>query len=64
LPKRKQNNYYLSNAAEQDIDEIITYIAEENPKAAHGFLDELYNAMARLSDYPDIGCHAASIAVK
>jgi len=33
--------YYLSSEAERDIDEIITYIAQENPTAAHKFLDAL-----------------------
>lgn len=28
---------YLSPAAENDIDEVITYLAQENPKAAHSF---------------------------
>jgi plasmid stabilization system protein ParE len=36
--------YYLSPAAEQDIDEVITYLAGENPTAAHTFLDALYDA--------------------
>jgi len=27
-------HYFLSPAAEQDIDEIVTYIAKESPKAA------------------------------
>lgn len=34
-------NYFLSPEAENDIDEIITFIAQENPKAAHTFLDSL-----------------------
>jgi plasmid stabilization system protein ParE len=32
-------DYYLSPEAEHDIDEIVTYIAQENPTAAHTFLD-------------------------
>lgn len=46
---------YLSPAAEQDIDEIITYIARENPIAAHSFLDTLYNAFEKLTDNPEMG---------
>ncbi len=42
--------YYLSHEAENDIDEIITYIAKENPSAAHKFLDSLYSAFEKLSD--------------
>jgi len=47
--------YYLSPHAENDIDEIITYIAKENPDAAHSFLDAVYETMERLSENPDIG---------
>jgi antitoxin ParD1/3/4 len=32
---------FLSPAAEKDIDEIVTYLAQENPVAAHAFLDSL-----------------------
>lgn len=39
------SKYYLSPAAEQDIEEVITYLAQENPAAAHVFLDSLYDAM-------------------
>jgi plasmid stabilization system protein ParE len=48
-------NYFISPAAEQDIDEIVTYIAQENPNAAHQFLDSLYDAMEKLSDNPLLG---------
>lgn len=34
--------YFLSHIAEQDIDEIITYIAQENTQAAYDFVDTLY----------------------
>lgn len=47
--------FYLSAEAENDIDEIITYIARENPSAAHTFIDSLYEAMEKLSDNPDMG---------
>ncbi len=36
---------FLSSAAENDIDEIITYLAPENPKAAYTFLDSLDDAI-------------------
>ena len=45
-------NYYLSPIAENDIDEIITFLSKENPNAAHAFLDALYEAMEKLSDNP------------
>ena len=49
------SKYYLSPIAEQDIDEVITYLAQENPAAAHVFLDSLYNAMESLADNPHLG---------
>ena|SRR3990167_2464528 len=50
-----KSSYYLSPIAEQDIDEVITYIAQENSAAAHKFLDALYDAMEKLSDNPYLG---------
>ncbi len=47
--------YYLSPAAEQDIDEVITYLAQENLRAAYTFLDSLYDAMENLSANPHLG---------
>lgn len=46
---------FFSPAAEQDVDEIVTYIANENPQAAHSFLDALFEAINNLSDHPDMG---------
>lgn len=46
---------FLTPAAERDIDEIITYLAEENPKTASKFLDALFDAMEKLADHPDMG---------
>ena len=37
------NNYFLSPIAEQDIDEIVSYIAEENATAALTLLDVMYD---------------------
>ena len=49
------SKYYLSPAAEQDIEEVITYLAQESPAAAHIFLDSLYSAMENLSDNLHLG---------
>lgn len=35
-------HYFLSLAAEQDRDDIVSYIAEDNPSAALKLLDTLY----------------------
>ncbi len=49
------SNTILSLAAENDIDEIITYIAKENPAAAQSFLDSLFDAINLLADNPEAG---------
>jgi len=49
------SSIFLSPAAEKDIDEVVTYLAQENPVAAHTFLDSIMDAMEKLSDHPDIG---------
>lgn len=45
----------LSVVAEQDIDEIITYLAQENSVVAQTFLDALFDAMDNLAEYPELG---------
>ena len=45
----------LSVVAEQDIDEIITYFAQENPVVAQTFLDALFDAIDNLAEYPELG---------
>lgn len=47
--------YFLSAYAEQDIDEVITYLANENPKAANDFVDALYDAFNKLAENPILG---------
>lgn len=47
--------YFLSAIAEQDIDEIVSYIAHENASAALTFLDTLYESMDMLSLNPMLG---------
>ena len=46
---------FLSPIAEQDIDEIITYLAQENPVVARTFLDALFSAMDNLAEFPELG---------
>ena len=48
-------SYFLSPIAEQDIEEIITYIAEENSTAAYDFIDALYAAFSDLAKNPYMG---------
>jgi plasmid stabilization system protein ParE len=47
--------YFLSSVAEQDIDEIVSYIIHENPNAALRLLDALYEAMDILAENPMLG---------
>ncbi len=48
-------SYFISSIAEQDIDEAITYLAKENPTAAHDFVDALYDSFEKLADNPMLG---------
>ena len=49
------NQYFLSSIAENDIDEIISYIALENQAAASKFLNKLFETFDMLSRNPMIG---------
>lgn len=49
------STYFLSPIAEQDIDEMVSYIAQENPSAAMKLLDTLYAAMDNLASNPMLG---------
>ncbi len=48
-------NYFLSTIAEQDIDEITSYVARNNSVAALKLLDALYESMDMLSLNPTMG---------
>jgi plasmid stabilization system protein ParE len=47
--------YVLSPIAEQDIDEIISYLALENPEAAYDLVDALYDSFEKLAQNPYLG---------
>lgn len=49
------SSFFLSEIAEQDIDDIVTYIAQDNSKAAMKLLDSLYNTMDNLVINPMLG---------
>ncbi|MBY0544904.1 MAG: type II toxin-antitoxin system RelE/ParE family toxin [Gammaproteobacteria bacterium] len=49
------SNYFLSQIAEQDIDEIITFIALDNRVAAMKFMDSLFETLDMLSENAFIG---------
>lgn len=48
-------SYFLSAFAEQDIDELVSYLAAENQKAADDLVDALYEAFKKLADNPMMG---------
>lgn len=49
------NEILISRIAEQDIDDVITYLAKENTNAAYDFIDALYTAFDKIADNPYIG---------
>jgi plasmid stabilization system protein ParE len=49
------NTYFLSSIAEQDIEDIVSYIAQENPNAAMRLLEGLFDAMNKLALNPMLG---------
>lgn len=47
--------YTISPAAEQDMEDIVSYIAQDNPNAALNLLDTFYEAMDKLATHPQLG---------
>jgi len=45
----------LSQEALSDLDEIWLYIARENPNSADRVIDEIYEAIYKLAEFPGIG---------
>ena len=50
-----RSRYFLTRLAEQDIDEIVSYIAQDNTQAAYDFIDALYDSFESLCDNPFMG---------
>ena len=48
-------NLVITSTAEQDLDEIETFISEDSPSAALRFLDSLSELFLKLTDMPGIG---------
>lgn len=49
------SHYRLTPEAREDLDEIWLYIAADNPNAADGFLDTLYERFVLLAGQPLLG---------
>jgi len=50
-----KRNFRLTTDATQDLFEIASYIAKDNPAAAERFLEFFEHACDRLSDLPEMG---------
>ncbi len=48
-------NFLILPQAEQDLDEIWWYIAQDNPKNADRFLDSIQETCVVVSEYPNMG---------
>lgn len=48
-------SYKLTHQAEQDLREIWTYIAQDNPTAADKVLGNLYHSFSQLGQFPKSG---------
>lgn len=57
-------SYFISLAVEQDIDEIVTYLAKESKQAAFKLLDHLYEAMDKLAENPMLGHYREDLTDK
>lgn len=51
----KKYNINITEAAEQDLAEIIEYIAIDNPAAAIKLADKIDESILKLEDFPHIG---------
>ena len=49
------SRYILTKSAENDIDDIVTYITQDNANAAYDFIDALYDSFELLCDNPLMG---------
>jgi plasmid stabilization system protein ParE len=49
------NSFVLTDLAQEDLDEIIDFIAMDNPTSARAVLNKFYDAFAILADNSQIG---------
>ena len=49
------SRFKLSNQAEQDLEDIWTYIAQESEQAADALIDEIIQRFPKLAAFPDRG---------
>lgn len=51
----KMNSYNLSRKAEQDLEDIWVYIAQQNQLAADKQIAQILNRLPMLAQFPDMG---------
>ena len=56
------SRFRLTHLANRDLDEIATYIARDNPPAAHRLVDKLFERFEMLTRQPLIGESCAELA--
>jgi len=50
-----ESNYSIRKKAEQDLDDILSYIAEDNPKSALALYETFLKQFESLSLFPEMG---------
>lgn len=56
------SNFALSQRAEEDIESILNYIAEDDPRAVLAFYKDLERVFRRLARHPKVGRERNEIA--
>jgi plasmid stabilization system protein ParE len=56
------SGYVLHPDAYEDIDDIREYIAEDNPDAADRMVDEIFDSIRQLSQFPNRGFRRTKLA--
>jgi addiction module RelE/StbE family toxin len=59
----KYEVHYLP-AAQQDLIDILNYIKQDNPTAAHMLFQEIDEAISRLEDFPKMGVTPKDLRLK
>ncbi|HEX3044275.1 MAG TPA: type II toxin-antitoxin system RelE/ParE family toxin [Bacillota bacterium] len=51
-------------AAQEDLIDILNYIKQDNPTAAHKFIQEIDEAISRLEEFPNMGVTPKDLRLK
>ena len=58
------NSYLLTPAAEDDLFDIWSFVARDNPTAADKLESDFFNTFQKLADKPDLGHHRKDLTDK